>query len=365
MAFDFILMLTANDRTIADAAARLDEALACGVRHIGFKDIGLPIGELKGLAATIRGAGGRSYLEVVSLDEGQEIASARAAVDLEVDCLLGGTRADAVTAVIRHHPIRYFPFAGAISGHPSVLGGTEDEIVAAARRLAALEHVHGIDLLAYRYAGDVPRLMRRVCRAVAKPVIMAGSIDREERVIAAATAGAAGFTVGTAALEEAFPAESRGFASQLRTLQDITDRARALSTAPRRLAIVAHDDRKPQLRAWVLRHREALAGHRLICTGGTGAMISEAVPGLTVQRLQRGARGGDQQLGALIATGELDGIVFFADPTVPHVGDVDLQALTRLAILHDTPIALSASAADMMAAALLTHRRSRVEGQSE
>ena len=106
----------------------------------------------------------------------------------------------------------------------------------------------------------------------------------------------------------------------------------------------------------MLRHSKALAGHRLICTGGTGAMISEAVPGLEVQRLQRGARGGDQQLGALIATGELDGIIFFADPTVPHVGDVDLQALTRLAILHDTPIALSASAADMMATALLTNR---------
>ena len=361
MAFDFILMLTANDQTIPDAAARLEEALAAGVRHIGFKDIGLPIADLKGLAASIRAAGGRSYLEVVSLDQEQELASARAAVDLDVDCLLGGTRADAVTEVIRHHPIRYYPFAGAISGHPSVLGGTEDEIVSSAQRLAALEHVHGIDLLAYRYTGDVPRLMRRVCQAVTKPVIMAGSIDREERVVAAASAGAAGFTVGTAALEEAFPAESSGFASQLRTLQDITDRARAFSTAPRRLAIVAHDDRKTQLRAWVLRHSKALAGHRLICTGGTGAMISEAVPGLEVQRLQRGARGGDQQLGALIATGELDGIIFFADPTVPHVGDVDLQALTRLAILHDTPIALSASAADMMATALLTNRGGETE----
>ena len=69
MAFDFILMLTANDQTIPDAPARLEEALEGGVRHIGFKDIGLPVAELKGLAATIRGAGGRSYLEVVSLDE--------------------------------------------------------------------------------------------------------------------------------------------------------------------------------------------------------------------------------------------------------------------------------------------------------
>ncbi|MGR3482753.1 methylglyoxal synthase [Salipiger marinus] len=96
----------------------------------------------------------------------------------------------------------------------------------------------------------------------------------------------------------------------------------------------------------------ALAGHRLICTGGTGRMIDEAVPGLTLRRLQRGSRGGDQQLGALIATGELDAVIFFADPTLPHGGDVDLQALTRLAMLHDTPVALSPAAADLVAGGL-------------
>ena len=137
MAFDFILMLTANDRTIPDAAARLEEALEGGVRHIGFKDIGLPFAELKGLAAAIRSAGGRSYLEVVSLDEEKELASARAAVELDVDCLLGGTHAHAVIDVIRDHPIRYYPFAGQIIGHPSVLDGTEDEIVSSARRKKA------------------------------------------------------------------------------------------------------------------------------------------------------------------------------------------------------------------------------------
>ena len=354
MAFDFILMLTENDRTIPDAPARLDDALEGGVRHIGFKDVGLSLGDLRGLATTIRAAGGRSYLEVVSLDEEKELASARAAVALDVDCLLGGTRAPVVTEVIRDHPIRYYPFPGHISGHPSVLGDTEEEIVASARNLADLEHVHGLDLLAYRHHGNVPQLMRRVCGAVSKPVIMAGSIDREERVIAVAEAGAAGFTVGTAALQEAFPAEAAGFVAQIRALLEITTRARSRSTAPRRLAVVAHDSRKPHLRAWILRHGKALAGHRLICTGGTGAMISEAVPGLSVQRLQRGERGGDQQLGALVATAQLDAVIFFADPTVAHGGDVDLQALTRLAIMHDVPIALSVSAADMLVAALLT-----------
>jgi len=353
MAFDFILMLTENDRTIPDARARLEQALDGGARHIGFKDVGLPLPELKALADTIRAAGGRSYLEVVSLDEESELASARAAVELDVDCLLGGTRAEAVTRLTRQHPLRYYPFPGRITGHPSVLEGPAEEIVASARKLADLEHVHGLDLLAYRCAGDVPGLMAQVCGAVEKPVIVAGSIDSEARVTATAAAGAAGFTVGTAALAGAFPAEEAGFAAQVRAILAITARAHAHATAPRRLAMVAHDTRKAHLKAWVMRHAKALEGHRLICTGGTGRMITEAAPTLTVQRLQRGARGGDQQLGALIATGELDAVIFFADPTVPHGGDVDLQALTRLAMLHDTPIALSASAADLVAAALL------------
>ena len=290
---------------------------------------------------------------MVSLDEESELVSARAAVELDVDCLLGGTRPQAVTRVTRDHPLRYFPFAGRITGHPSVLEGPEGEIVESARRLADLEHVHGLDLLAYRFAGEVPALMTGVCSAVGKPVIMAGSIDSEARILAAAEAGAAGFTVGTAALAGAFPAEGPGFAAQVRAIMGFTARGRARSTAPRRLALAAHDTRKAHLRAWVIRHAAALRGHRLVCTGGTGRMIAEAAPQLSLRRLQRGSHGGDQQLGALIATGELDAVIFFADPTVPHGGEADLQALSRLAALHDTPLALGPSAADMIATALL------------
>jgi len=98
----------------------------------------------------------------------------------------------------------------------------------------------------------------------------------------------------------------------------------------------------------VARHARALSGHRLICTGGTGALLSKVHPDLTIQRLQRGSRGGDQQLGALIATGELDAVIFFADTESYQANDVDLQALMRLAILHDTPIACSPAAADLV-----------------
>lgn len=353
MSFDFIFMLTSNDRTIADARARLDDVLAGGARHIGFKDVGLPIAELKALAEEIRAAGGRSYLEVVSLDAESELASARAAVQLDVDCLLGGTRATDVVPVIKDHPVRYLPFAGRVAGYPSVLEGSIDEIAASAKALTDLEGVHGLDLLAYRHRGDVPALMRAVCAATVKPVVMAGSIDREERVIAAAEAGASGFTVGTAALSGEFPAEGEGLTAQVQSILAMTGRAAQRSTVPRRIALVAHNGRKAQLRAWVSRHRKALAGQRLICTGGTGRMLSEAHPEFWIQRLQRGARGGDQQLGALIATGELDAVIFFADPEADHAHDVDLTALTRLAILHDTPIVCSPAAADLFVAARL------------
>jgi len=107
MAFDFIFMMTENDRTILNARARLDDVLQGGCQHIGFKDVGLPLEELKRLAADIRSAGARSYLEVVSLDEESEIASARAAVELDVDCLLGGTRADQVILILAPSPILY------------------------------------------------------------------------------------------------------------------------------------------------------------------------------------------------------------------------------------------------------------------
>jgi len=351
MAFDFIFMLTADDQTIPDARARLEEVLAGGARHIGFKDIGLPFEDLKGLASDIRAAGGRAYLEVVSLDEESELRSARAAIDLEVDCLLGGTRAAAVASLLRDHPIRYYPFAGEIVGHPSVLAGTIAEIVDSADRLTDLQSVHGIDLLAYRFQGDVPDLMRAVCEVTEKPVIMAGSIDRRERVFAAAEAGAAGFTVGTAAMHGDFPAEGEGLAAQVRSILEMTGEARRQSRAPRRIALVAHNARKTHLLAWVRRHRKALEGQKLICTGGTGAMLLAAEPGLDVRRLQRGSHGGDQQLGALIATGELDAVIFFADPDGHHAADADLMALTRLAVQHDTPLAASPASADLFVAA--------------
>ncbi|MCT8173651.1 4-hydroxythreonine-4-phosphate dehydrogenase [Variovorax sp. CY25R-8] len=213
--FEFIFMLTRHDRTVADAARHLATALAAGVRHIGFKDIGLPMAELEGLHRSIRDHGASSYLEVVSLDRDSEIASVEMACRLGVDHLLGGTHVDDVLPLLEGTGIRYYPFAGRVSGHPSVLGGSIEEIVASARAIESRPGVAGLDLLAYRAALDVPRLMRAVCAAAGKPVIVAGSIDTPERIAAIRASGAAGFTVGTAALDGCFPAPGRSLESQL------------------------------------------------------------------------------------------------------------------------------------------------------
>jgi 4-hydroxythreonine-4-phosphate dehydrogenase len=219
---DFIFMLTHNDRTIANALYRLDDVIATGVGHIGFKDIGLSFAALRELANAIRASGARVYLEVVSLDEASEAASARTAVSLNVDCLLGGTRPHVVLPIIRGTPIRYYPFAGTIVGHPSQLVGDPSQIVASAQLIADLDGVDGLDLLAYRAVGDASALIAQVCGAVApKPVIVAGSIDRAERIGAVVQGRAAAFTVGTAALDGAFPGLSDNLTDQIRYIQEI------------------------------------------------------------------------------------------------------------------------------------------------
>ncbi|MGI3169737.1 hypothetical protein ACRARG_11320 [Pseudooceanicola sp. C21-150M6] len=221
---EFIFMLTRNDRTVPEAMDHLKTALDLGLRHIGFKDIGLPVADLTALNKAIRQGGAVSYLEVVSLDEESELASARAAVDIGVDVLLGGTRTELVLPVISGTNIRYYPFPGRVSGHPSVLQGPASDIIDSARRLAGQPGVAGLDLLAWRFDGDVPALIEQVVKAAAKPVIVAGSIESEARIAQAHAAGAAGFTIGTAALDGTFEAAAPDLAAQINAIQAATKR---------------------------------------------------------------------------------------------------------------------------------------------
>jgi hypothetical protein len=213
--FDFIFMLTRHDRTVVDAATHVETALRAGVAHIGFKDIGLPFDDLAKLTRQIKDGGASAYIEVVSLDRESELCSVRSALDLGVDYLLGGTHAADVLPMITGTGLKYYPFPGRISGHPSILYGSEASIVDSAVALARHPGVSGLDLLAYRFNGDVPALIAAVCKAVSKPVIVAGSIESAAQIDAVRNGGAAGFTIGTSALDGQFPAHGSDLGSQL------------------------------------------------------------------------------------------------------------------------------------------------------
>jgi len=119
-----------------------------------------------------------------------------------------------------------------------------------------------------------------------------------------------------------------------------------------RVALVAHDARKDELVAWARHHRDGLARCALTATGTTGSRLIEAT-GLDITRLKSGPWGGDAQLGAMIAEGRLDALIFFTDPmsALPH--DVDVKSLIRLSVLYDIPCALSPKAADYILTGIL------------
>ncbi|NYZ16612.1 methylglyoxal synthase [Azospirillum sp. RWY-5-1] len=116
----------------------------------------------------------------------------------------------------------------------------------------------------------------------------------------------------------------------------------------KRIALVAHDARKRDLIAWIGAHRGALAGHAFFATGTTGAKVRESHPELDVTPLKSGPLGGDQQIGAMIAEGRIDLLVFFVDPMTAQPHDVDVKALTRLATLYNIPFACNEATADMI-----------------
>ena len=118
----------------------------------------------------------------------------------------------------------------------------------------------------------------------------------------------------------------------------------------RKIALIAHDDKKNDLANWVKTHERLLKSHEIFCTGTTGGVISKMCPGLTLTLMKSGPLGGDQQIGAKIATGEIDLLVFFTDPLSPHPHDVDVKALARLATVYDIPMACSPATADLIAA---------------
>jgi len=120
----------------------------------------------------------------------------------------------------------------------------------------------------------------------------------------------------------------------------------------KRIALVAHDQRKEDLLTWMKYNAEVLSQHELYATGTTGKIISKRCL-LNVHRLKGGPLGGDQQLGAMIANSELDILIFFWDPMTSQPHDVDVEALLRMSVLYNLPVACNRATADFLISSTL------------
>ncbi len=117
------------------------------------------------------------------------------------------------------------------------------------------------------------------------------------------------------------------------------------------IALIAHDNLKPAMVEWARAHQTALGSSHLFATGTTGSLIETEV-GLSITKFKSGPLGGDQQIGAGIAEGKIDMVIFFWDPLQPHSHDVDVKALLRIAVVYNIPMACNLATANMMVASL-------------
>ena len=203
MNIKMIVMLTNHDRTVENAIELFEECKNLSVEHWGFKNIGLPVIKMKKLVRNMKDAKKKTFLEVVSYTEKECIEATKLAIECEFDYLMGTMFFQSVYDLLKDKPIKYMPFCGKVSGSPSVLEGSIDEIIAHAKSIKE-KNVYGLDILAYRYIGDPEELAKKFIKEINLPVIIAGSISSFEKLEKVKKLNPWGFTIGSAFFDKKF-----------------------------------------------------------------------------------------------------------------------------------------------------------------
>jgi len=212
-----IIMLTHNDQTVKNAIEVFDACKDLAVDFWGFKDVGLEKEKMAELIQHMKAAGKTTFLEVVTYTEEECMNGAKLAVELGFDYLMGTLFYDSVYAYLKEHEIKYLPFCGKVSGSPSVLEGSFEEIIKDANTMLE-KGVDGIDLLAFRHEQGA-ELAREYCAKVDKPVVIAGSINSEARISFVNEINPWAFTMGSALFTENFD-PGDGFRENLQEVID-------------------------------------------------------------------------------------------------------------------------------------------------
>lgn len=218
-----IIMLTHNDKTVPNAYDVFESCKDLPVQFWGFKDVGVPKEEMARIVKAMKDAGKTTFLEVVSYTEEECMRGAKLAVELGYDYLMGTVYHQSVFEYLAGQNIKFLPFCGQVSGSPSVLGGTFDEIIEDARGLLS-KGVDGIDLLAFRHK-DGAGLAEAYCKAIDKPVVIAGSINSPARLEFINKIDPWAFTMGSALFTENF-APGKSFRENLQEVVRIMDEIR-------------------------------------------------------------------------------------------------------------------------------------------
>lgn len=219
-------MLTRSDQTVGDCLETWDAIEHVGLRHAGFKDVGVDLATIVELNRRMKASGVTTYLEVVSTSPADCLRSARAAIEIGVDRLMGGTLIDETMQILQGSGIQYLPFPGLPVGHPTRLGG-DAQLVERHCKDFAQRGCAGVDLLAYRATDADPLdLVRAARRGTSGYLVVAGSVSTASQIDDLRDAGADAFTIGSAIFDRSFALLSprtghqADIASQLRDVLD-------------------------------------------------------------------------------------------------------------------------------------------------